>query len=95
MPDPEAVSIFILPPSLAELKRRLIARGTESAAKVALRQSKTLEEIGCIRDYDYYIINDIIDETVDKIIHVIESEHAKVSHDADEIVRRYKEEFES
>ena len=34
-------------------------------------------------------------ETVDKIIHVIESEHAKVSHDADEIVRRYKEEFES
>ena len=55
---PEAVLIFILPPSLAELRRRLEGRGTETAEKIEKRLGQALNEIKLIGEYDYYIVND-------------------------------------
>lgn len=55
---PEAISIFLLPPSYAELKRRLIARHSDSAAAVGRRLRAARREIRCWREYDYIVTND-------------------------------------
>lgn len=59
---PDAVLVFIAPPSLAELKRRLEARGTESADKIEVRLRRVVEELGHILHYDYIIVNEEVEE---------------------------------
>ncbi len=68
---PEAVSIFIMPPSFEELKRRLSARGTESQEIINLRMAAALGEIKRATEYDYIVVNDDLSEAVDDIINVI------------------------
>jgi len=55
---PEASSIFILPPSLSELEKRLIGRGQDSAEVIADRMEKAMSEIFHYDEYDYVIVND-------------------------------------
>ena len=68
---PEAVSIFIMPPSFEELKRRLIGRGTESDELIEKRLTSALGEIKRATEYDYIIVNDNITAAADDILSVI------------------------
>lgn len=59
---PEAVLIFILPPSAAELKNRLVGRQTETEEVIAERLKKAAEETDNIEKYDYYVLNDEVEK---------------------------------
>lgn len=74
---PEAVSIFIMPPSFAELKRRLKGRGTESEELIEKRLDSALGEIKRAAEYDYIIVNDSITAAADDIMSVILSSSFK------------------
>ena len=69
---PEAVTIFILPPSLAVLRRRLESRGTDSPEAIALRMENARREMRKKDSYDYRIVNDRLTEAVDSLAHLIE-----------------------
>ena len=68
---PEAVSIFIMPPSLEVLKSRLTGRGTDSAEVIEKRLNEALREIECAKDYDYIVINDNLDVAVDNFVSIM------------------------
>ena len=70
---PEAVSMFIMPPSFEELERRLSGRGTESEELIRKRMQSSLSEIKRASEYDYIIVNDDIATAVDDIISVMKS----------------------
>ena len=65
---PEAVSIFIMPPSLEVLKARLCGRGTDSQEVIEKRLNEALREISCAKNYDYIIVNDSLEKAVDDAI---------------------------
>ena len=68
---PDMTSIFIMPPSLAELKRRLSGRGTESPEIIEKRINEALSEIERAKEFDYIVVNDDLKEAVDDILSVI------------------------
>jgi len=74
---PQAVSIFIMPPSFTELERRLSGRGTDSKEAIEKRLNSALGEIKRATEYDYIVINRDIATAVDDIISVIRSCHLK------------------
>lgn len=90
---PEAVFIFILPPSMAELRKRITGRGSETEESLALRMGETLKEISYIDKYDYCVINGELQEAVDRVAAIIMAEHSRVSEDVYKIIERYKEEL--
>jgi len=61
---PRALLLYVTPPSIAELERRLRARGTESDEAIRRRLTQAKEEVNYIHDYDYLVINDNLDECV-------------------------------
>lgn len=61
---PHALLIFILPPSLADLKQRLLNRHTESEEQIRGRIQQVKEEVKALQDFDYLLINDIFDEAL-------------------------------
>ena len=69
---PDAVSIFIMPPTFTELERRLKGRGTESDEVIAKRMGEALGEIKRATEYDYIVVNDNIEVAVDNIHAVIQ-----------------------
>lgn len=69
---PEAVSIFIMPPTFNELERRLKGRGTETDEVIAKRMGEALGEIKRATEYDYIVVNDDIEVAVDNIHAVIQ-----------------------
>lgn len=68
---PDVVSIFILPPSLDELEKRLRNRGTEDEETIQKRLSEAKHELGFKDRYSYNVVNDNLDEAVDEIINII------------------------
>lgn len=64
---PECVTVFVLPPSFAELERRLRARGTETEDKIRRRMEKAKIEVGFAGRYDYQIVNDDIEDAYAKL----------------------------
>lgn len=89
---PEAILIFILPPSLTELRRRLVNRGTETADKVEKRMSRALNEIKLIGEYDYYLVNNDIEETVSQVRSIMTAEELRVPEAVRSIIREYENE---
>lgn len=75
---PEAIFIFILPPSKEELIRRLTGRGTENEKEINTRIGKLEEELAHLCDYDYKIINDNIEIAAEKIKAIIVAERCRV-----------------
>jgi guanylate kinase len=73
----DVVSVFILPPSLIELERRLRARAQDSDEVVRRRMSKAEAEISHWQEYDYVLINQDLDQTLDKIDHILKTERLK------------------
>jgi guanylate kinase len=74
---PDSVLIFILPPSLGELKRRLIRRGTESSQEVKDRLQTALKEMDFRSKYDYVVINRSLGQTVKSVEEIIRAEKLK------------------
>ncbi len=70
---PKALLLFIVPPSAAELKRRLVSRGTETPEIVEKRMRRAAEEAEGIGRYDYVIVNDSLDDCIGKTHQVIEN----------------------
>ena len=68
---PEAVSVFIMPPSYEELKRRLTGRGTDSQEVIERRLKEALGEMERAKDYDYVVKNDILDKAVMDVLNII------------------------
>lgn len=74
---PEVVRIYIAPPSWEELERRLTGRGTEDADKVRSRLARGREEFASARDFDYFVINDTVDQAVAEIRAILCAEHCR------------------
>lgn len=84
---PEAVLIFLLPPSKMELYRRLINRKTEEASVIEYRLKRANEEVRLIPKYDYLVINDNLDDAVKSINTIVDAESLKPSRNQDFIVQ--------
>lgn len=76
---PEALLLFVTPPSAAELKRRLISRGTESPEVIEARLKRAAEEAEYMGDYDYLVINDDLDTCVKEMHALIQAQHSRTS----------------
>ncbi|HHZ12019.1 MAG TPA: guanylate kinase [Acholeplasmataceae bacterium] len=74
----DAILIFIAPPSMEDLYKRLSSRGTESPEVIRQRIEKAKREIGLAYMYDYIVVNDTVENAADKILAIIRAEHAKV-----------------
>ena len=90
---PEAVFIFILPPSMSELRKRITGRGSETEESLELRLGETLNEIAYIDKYDYCVVNGELQDAVNRVTAIIMAEHSRVSEDVYKIIERYKEEL--
>jgi guanylate kinase len=77
--DPDIVRVFILPPSMAELERRLRARGTDSDEVIASRMARAASEISHWAEYDYVLINEDADECAFRVHTILEAERMKAS----------------
>jgi len=75
---PECVSIFILPPSMRELKYRLIKRNTESKESLTVRIRNAMIEYKFVKDYDYAVINDDLNNAVEKVRAILAAEKCRV-----------------
>lgn len=71
------VTIFILPPSIAELERRLNSRGQDSAEVIANRMSKSRDEISHYAEYDYVLVNDDLEQTWQRLQSILTAERLK------------------
>ena len=72
------IKIFLLPPSIDELKKRLSKRNSDSIKEINFRMSKALKEIKHFDEYDYVLVNDNLDNTFQKIVKIIEAERLKL-----------------
>lgn len=74
---PEVVRIFIAPPSWSALETRLTSRGTDSAEKVRKRLVRAKVELQTANTYDYFVINDTVEQAVREINAIMLAEHCK------------------
>lgn len=74
---PDTVRIFIAPPSWAELERRLTERGTDSPDKIQKRLLRAKVEFQTAHTYDYFVINNTVDEAVEELNAIMTAEHCK------------------
>ncbi len=86
----DALSVFIAPPSVGELRRRLNKRGTETQEVIDKRVNAALDELPYAENYDYIIVNDALEDAVDDFFAVIRAEQLKKSVRSkfiDEVIR--------
>lgn len=74
---PDAISIFVMPPSLEVLKNRLNGRGTDDIDIIEKRLNEALREIASAKDYDYIVINDNLDTAVDDFVKIMSVDRFK------------------
>ena len=75
---PDGLFIFLTPPDLMELRRRIIERGTDSLAMIDKRMHKAVGEIEMMQNYDYAVVNDEVPKAVEKIKTIIRAERWRV-----------------
>lgn len=88
---PEALLIFVSPPSAEILKERLTGRGTESPEEIEKRLLRAVEEVKYMKDYDYIIVNDDLEEAIGKVKDLIEYDHYKSCNSTQLIEKMEKE----
>lgn len=76
---PDTLLLFVTPPSAEELKNRLVGRGTETMDVVTSRLNRANEEAEGIEQYDYLVINDVLEDAVEEVHQIIQNEHYRVS----------------
>ncbi|MCR4606052.1 MAG: guanylate kinase [Eubacterium sp.] len=89
---PDAVLIFVVPPSATELHNRLKNRGTENDDQIRLRLEQTTREVSYIKDYDYMIINENLDDAVEQIDGIINNQKSKPAF-AEDTINKLKQEL--
>jgi guanylate kinase len=88
---PDAVAVFLMPPSLAELKARLGKRGADSPEATRRRLRKAVEEIPAVLRYDYVVLNYDLEQAAEEIRSIIVAERARVGKcDCDRLVRGFQ-----
>ena len=80
---PEGVLVFMVPPNLEELGRRLTNRGTQDKETVNMRLRRALEEMELVDEYDYLVINDTIEQATEDILTIVDAEGMKCSRNKD------------
>lgn len=80
---PDTLLLFVTPPTAEELKNRLVNRGTETMEVIESRLRRAAEEAQGMSEYDYILINDQIEECVDKMHEIIQSQHETVKNRRD------------
>ncbi len=90
---PESVLIYVLPPSVKELYRRLKNRGTETEDVIRKRMSRAAEESGVIERYDYIVINDEVEGSVRRLHNLIEAAHDTPGRN-EEFIRNIRDDLE-
>lgn len=88
---PEGVFIFILPPSMEELKKRIIGRGSETPESLLTRFTTAYNEINYVSKYNYAVVNDEIESAVQKIESIITAERCRVYRIKDKILNSKEE----
>lgn len=86
---PDAIMMFIAPPDMDTLRRRLVGRGTETPEAVARRFGEAIREIALASEYDYIVVNDNLDKAVGQVQSVISAEHSRVSNNQ-ELINQLK-----
>lgn len=76
---PQGIFIFVVPPSLAELSRRIVKRGTDSAAAISRRLASARDELSCAANYDYVVVNDDLHTAVETIQAIIIAEKCRIA----------------
>ncbi len=79
----EAVFIFLLPPTMEELKNRIINRGTETEEDINRRYENAFKELDFVGNYDYFVINDVVEDAVLDIEAIIKAEKLRVKRHSD------------
>lgn len=74
---PKAVTIFILPPSFEDLKLRIQKRGIDKTPDLELRLANARKELKASENYDYWVVNDDLEEAVGQILAIIQAEHCR------------------
>ena len=72
------VFVFLLPPTMDELKNRIIKRGTESEEDIERRFKNAFEELDFVGEYDYFVVNDKVEDAILDIEHIIKAEKLRV-----------------
>lgn len=90
---PEGIFIFILPPSMAELRKRITGRGSETEDAINVRMGSALKEVSYIDKYDYCVVNGELEEAVSRVSAIIVAEHSRVSEPIYALIEQYKEEI--
>ena len=80
---PDALLLFVTPPSAEELRRRLVGRGTETLEVINARLARAAEEASGMEAYDYLLINDDLDRCVEEMHQLIQLQHRKTSYHLD------------
>lgn len=91
---PDALLLFVMPPDAQVLADRLRGRGTETDEVIKARLARAVEESVQVDEYDYMIINDDLDESVEQVHHLIDSQHNKINRNMD-FVRRIQDEVKA
>lgn len=89
---PDTVLMFISPPGAEELKKRLVGRGTETMDVIDARLSRAVEESLGIENYDYFVINDVLEDCVKEVHSIIQNEHSRVSRNIN-LINQIREEL--
>ena len=89
---PEALFVFIMPPSLTELKRRLIGRGTDDKEKILERFKIAYKEMNEVTKYNYVVVNDDVECAVEKVLSIIKAEKCRVDR-IEEVFLNTEEEY--
>ncbi len=74
----EAVFMFLLPPSMGELKKRIIGRNTETEESLEIRYKNAFKELDFVEEYDYFVVNNTVDQAVSDIEDIINAEKHRV-----------------
>ena len=88
---PDALLIFIVPPTASELKKRLTGRGTETEEVINKRLRRAFEESEGMDSYDYILVNDTVDRCVEELHGLIQSQHLKISGNRELVAEMKKE----
>lgn len=83
----EGVFIFIVPPTMEELKKRIVKRGTEDPDVILRRFNSAFEEINFIKRYNYVVVNDEVEKAVQKMEAIITAEKCRVDRNTDLILK--------
>jgi guanylate kinase len=74
-----AVLVFVLPPSAAEMERRLLDRGSESREQLETRMRTARAELDAVKDFDYVVVNDVFEQALRSIEAIVSAERERVA----------------